>query len=257
MKNEFLFINLYQCTPSFETAERFFDYHYMLFVHCGKGWFCIDGQKFEASSGDLFFCKKFSSNIIIADKDSPFLLSGIEFRVDDDLYLVDNIKIKYNLVDYPFLKMLLNEMIKESSQGKIYSKDICSSLLQALLLQLIRISKTNGNEPANETKNEILKYIQENFNQDLSHKKLQKLFSYHKNTLNHFLKRTTGMSLTNYVIELRMKYACELLSYSTLSILEISQKCGYHYESFFSRQFKERFGVSPNEFRARMTIKTK
>ena len=104
---------------------------------------------------------------------------------------------------------------------------------------------------------QALKYIQENFNQDLSYEKLQKLFSYHKNTLNHFLKRTTGMSLTNYVIELRMKYACELLSYSTLSILEISQKCGYHYESFFSRQFKERFGVSPNEFRARMTIKTK
>ena len=32
MKNEFLFINLYQCTPSFETAERVFDYHYKQYL---------------------------------------------------------------------------------------------------------------------------------------------------------------------------------------------------------------------------------
>ena len=61
------------------------------------------------------------------------------------------------------------------------------------------------------------------------------------------------MSLMNYVIELRMKYACELLSYSNLSVLEISQKCGYNYQSYFSRQFKKKFGISPNDFRANIT----
>ena len=240
MKTEFLFINLYQCVPNFRTAERIFDYHYMLFVHSGKGCFLIDGQKFAARSGDLFFCKKHSSNIIVADEDEPFLLSGIEFRVDDDSYMVNNIKEKYNLVEYPFLKILLNEMVKEASQGKIYSKEICAALLQSLLLQLMRISQIDGNEQSMEVKSEILKYIQENFNQELSYEKLQRLFSYHKNTINHFLKKMTGKSLGSYVIELRMKCACELLSYSSLSILQISEKCGYHYDSFFSRQFNLR-----------------
>lgn len=257
MKTEFIFINLYQCAPAFRTAERIFDYHYMLFVHCGKGYFFIDGQKFAARSGDLFFCPKLSSNIIIADEDEPFLLSGIEFRVDDDSYLVDNIKEKYNLVEYPFLKILLNEMVKEASQVKIYSNEICASLLQSLLMQLMRISQIDGNEKTMENKSEILKYIQENFNQELSYAKLEKLFSYHKNTINLFLKKMTGKSLGGYVIELRMKCACELLSYSSLSILEISEKCGYHYESFFSRQFKAHYGISPSEFKARMMIKNK
>lgn len=253
MKNEFIYINLYQCKEAFQTAERIFDYHYMLFVHKGRGWFIIDGQKLKAKTGDLFFCKKYSSNVIVADREDPFLLSGIEFRVDDDQYLEQNIKKMYNLVDYPFLKIMINEMIKECAQGKILSNEICSSLLQNLLFQLTRITKIDSNKLDTETKNEILKYIQENFNQDISHQNLQKLFSYHKNSINNFLKKVTGMSLTNYVIELRMKYACELLSYSDLSILEISQKCGYNYESFFSRQFKSRFGISPNDFRKQIT----
>lgn len=87
MKNEFIYINLYQCKNGFQTSERIFDYHYLLFVHNGSGWFTIDGQKIKAKPGDLFFCKKYSSNVIIADKDDPFLLSGIEFRVDDEIYL--------------------------------------------------------------------------------------------------------------------------------------------------------------------------
>ena len=253
MKNEFIYINLYQCKSGFCTSERIFDYHYLLFVHNGSGWFTIDGQKIKAKPGDLFFCKKYSSNVIIADKDDPFLLSGIEFRVDDDIYLEKNIKKTYNLTDYPFLKIIINEMIKECAHGKILSNEMCSSLLQNLLLQLIRIAKIDNSKPELEIQNEILKYIQENFNQDLSHKKLQELFSYHKNSINYLLKKVTGMSLMNYVIELRMKYACELLSYSNLSVLEISQKCGYNYQSYFSRQFKKRFGISPNDFRANIT----
>jgi len=257
MTTDFNLINLYQCAPAFRTPERTFDYHYMLYVHGGKGWFWIDGQKYETRSGDLYFCRKFSSNIIEADAEEPFLLSGIEFRVEDDADLIKYVRKKYNLVDYPFLKVLLNEMIREYSQGKIYAKPICSSLLQSILFQLIRISKTNDDEPAIETKNEMLKYIQDNFNQELSHEKLHQLFYYHKNTINLFLKKATGMTLTNYVIELRMKHACELLTYSTLPISEISQKCGYHYETFFSRQFNKHFGVSPNEFRAGMKLENK
>ena len=253
MKNQFIHINLYQCKNGFQTPERIFDYHYLLFVHRGSGWFIIDGQKIKAKTGDLFFCKKYSSNVIVADNDDPFLLSGLEFRVDDDIYLEASIKKTYNLIDYPFLKIIISEMIKECANGKIFSNEICSSLLQNLLLQLIRIAKIDSNKPEAEIQNEILKYIQENLNQDLSHKKLQELFSYHRNSINYFLKKVTGMSLTNYVIELRMKYACELLSYSNLSVLEISQKCGYNYQSYFSRQFKKRFGISPNDFRAHIT----
>jgi hypothetical protein len=43
--------------------------------------------------------------------------------------------------------------------------------------------------------------------------------------------------------------ACTLLKNSTTSILEIAQRCGYNNLSNFNRQFKERFGVSPRDYR--------
>ena len=254
MENEFIHINLYQCAKSFRTPERILDCHYLLFVHSGKGYFHINGEKLKAESGDLFFCKKFCPNVIVADDDDPFLLSGLEFKVDDDAYLEKSIEKKYNISNDPFLLALLKEMVEESSQGKCLSKQICSSLLQGLLFKLIRISQIGSTAPSDQSKSEILKYIQSNFHRDLSHEKLQKHFAYHKNSINNYLKKTTGLSLKGYVTELRMKYACELLSYSDLSVLEISQKCGYHYESFFSRQFKHRFGISPYHYRSKRSL---
>ena len=55
--------------------------------------------------------------------------------------------------------------------------------------------------------------------------------------------------IPQYLLRLRLNAACTLLKNSTTSILEIAQRCGYNNLSNFNRQFKERFGVSPRDYR--------
>jgi two-component system response regulator YesN len=67
--------------------------------------------------------------------------------------------------------------------------------------------------------------------------------------LNRLIKKSTGVSLMNYVARLRMESAGLLLRTSELSVQEIANLVGYRHVSHFSRAFLKHTGHSPLKFR--------
>lgn len=61
----------------------------------------------------------------------------------------------------------------------------------------------------------------------------------------HYLK-TSPMK---YVIDRRLEHARQLIKLSNMQLKEISERCGYNSESFLSRSFKKKFGISPASYR--------
>lgn len=57
-----------------------------------------------------------------------------------------------------------------------------------------------------------------------------------------------GVSPKEYIINLRINYAKQLLVYGELSIQEIAAACGFSEPCHFSREFKKRTGVSPSKY---------
>lgn len=69
---------------------------------------------------------------------------------------------------------------------------------------------------------------------------------------NYFIstyKERTGIGFWEYVIQLRMERAKELLHTTDDTIAEVAEKSGYESEYYFSRKFKEYTGVSPRQYR--------
>lgn len=239
------FINLYPCDPGFRTEERIQDFDYLLYVHSGKGVFKIGSVNYQASMGDLFYCPPHVGNTIIADETEPFLLSGIDFWAPE---YRENLRNRYSLLDHHFLIEMIHEMIREYQYRKIGSNHINNALLSVLLENLQRMTAGTMTGKRDLT-TEILDYIASNLHRNITHQELSKSFSYHKNSINRLLIGATGLSLKNYVIELRIKKASELLKYSNKSIGEIGELCGYNSPVFFSRQFREKTGLTPKEYR--------
>ncbi|PCJ60056.1 MAG: hypothetical protein COA79_09635 [Planctomycetota bacterium] len=69
------------------------------------------------------------------------------------------------------------------------------------------------------------------------------------NHLNRLFKKELGCTCWDYVIQLRMERAKDLISTSQLSIKEISYQMGFKKASSFTRSFQKHFGVSPTSFR--------
>ena len=68
-------------------------------------------------------------------------------------------------------------------------------------------------------------------------------------TLQRGFLRHVGMSPKQYLTQLRMNRALELLSKNELTVKEIAAACGFVDEKYFSRAFKKKYGTSPSQFR--------
>ena len=63
-----------------------------------------------------------------------------------------------------------------------------------------------------------------------------------------------GISPKQYLIQLRMNLALELLAENELSAKEIAFACGFTDEKYFSRAFKKKYGYPPSQFRKHIIV---
>lgn len=60
--------------------------------------------------------------------------------------------------------------------------------------------------------------------------------------------RRFGLSPKQYIIQLKMNYACDLLRTGQYTVSQASEQCGFRDVYFFSRQFKKYMGCPPSVF---------
>lgn len=68
--------------------------------------------------------------------------------------------------------------------------------------------------------------------------------------LSHLFKLEIGVSPTQYIKQLRMQRAKELLETTFLSVKEIMGRVGSNHQSHFARDFKRIYGVSPTKYKS-------
>jgi len=62
-------------------------------------------------------------------------------------------------------------------------------------------------------------------------------------------KRATGLSPLEYLTELRIGHACQMLLWERSGIEEVAQSCGFQSLSYFGKIFKRKTGQSPTEYK--------
>ncbi|MFM9050800.1 MAG: helix-turn-helix transcriptional regulator [Bacteroidota bacterium] len=96
---------------------------------------------------------------------------------------------------------------------------------------------------------DIVKYIQENMDKDLSNKVLANVAFVSEDYVGQFFKTLTGRNLQDYIENQRLDKALSLLKTQPDSIQEIAHKVGFKDPAYFSRRFKLRFGENANRSR--------
>ena len=95
-------------------------------------------------------------------------------------------------------------------------------------------------------------YIRENYDKDLNMAVVSNHISMNYSLFSYAFKQYTGTNFVNFLKDIRMEKAKELLEKTDLRIVEISQKIGYENEKHFMKIFKVTCGVSPTEYRRNM-----
>jgi transcriptional regulator GlxA family with amidase domain len=62
-------------------------------------------------------------------------------------------------------------------------------------------------------------------------------------------KENMGMSPSEYIINLRINVACDLLRNHDMSVKEVAASVGYDNAHFFSKIFKKKTGTTPKKYK--------
>jgi len=96
---------------------------------------------------------------------------------------------------------------------------------------------------------DIQEWMHKHFNEDINIQEISKTFEISQRSLNRRFKLATGLSPVQYLQEIRLEKAKELLKTSNLAIAEVAYNVGYPDSAYFSVLFRRIVSLSPSEYR--------
>lgn len=92
-------------------------------------------------------------------------------------------------------------------------------------------------------------YIADHYNQQLNLESISAKVGFNPAYFSSLFKKETGKNFMEYIMELRIKNAKQLLAATDYSLVEVAEEVGYSEIKYFSKIFKRITGLTPSEYR--------
>lgn len=144
---------------------------------------------------------------------------------------------------------------------RLYGKGIASHVERHFSHEIRRSYESSGyfehghNPHPDEDIVQIQIWLQDNYPRQISFADVARQFGMSLRTFNRRFKAATNQTPLQYLQEIRISVARDLLKTSNLSITEIGERVGYQDTSYFGQLFKKLLSVTPREYRATVRAK--
>ena len=95
----------------------------------------------------------------------------------------------------------------------------------------------------------IYQYILDNFTGEINRKDAAAIANLSESAFTHYFRKGAGKSFTRYIIDLRIGYACKLLSETQDTVKEVCYQSGFKNVSNFNKLFKKHKECTPVQYR--------
>lgn len=146
-----------------------------------------------------------------------------------------------------------NEVISDLNNGR--SKRI--RLLLQVILEQFRIDIAGGENIAAaeipEVVAQALHYIDLNYTGNINCSAVAEALQVNRTQLSELFHRTTGETMKDYILALRLERACWLLKETPMKINRIAAECGFASAGYFIKVFRKKYQLTPAEYRTTQT----
>ena len=158
----------------------------------------------------------------------------------------------------PWQARIIQIMIKimETQENEIIRELSTLALLQNLWLifyENVKLSDKEKMQTVDEAAQKrvqlMMQYIHENYKHGLSLNEIASHIGVSKSTALHLFQRFLHTTPVNYLIEYRLQAASRLLKNTNKKVKTIAYESGFHNVDYFCRLFKNRYHVTPSEYR--------
>ncbi|XEC93255.1 AraC family ligand binding domain-containing protein [Paenibacillus tarimensis] len=251
--------------PLHKMGPAIHDYFLIHTVSKGQGVFETGGKRYNCRTGDTFFILPGELFSYEADAEDPWTYHWIAFRGHGAASIVKGLGVssKHPVVHMNHLRRILHlyrrmTRLLQSSNRAVVSDLEASGWLRLMLAEFashITHEQAYKFVKASDTDRQMdqaVRWLSLQYEKPISIDQMAKSLGYHRTHLSKLFRQTTGMSPMQYLYKVRMERAEELLA-GPLTINQVASSVGYSDALYFSKQFRKWKGVSPTEFRNRMT----
>lgn len=262
--NEFMYCYAsYDHSPDVPLHIQDYGYEIFFFLE-GNATFSVDGNIYELKPYDVLFVNMRELHAPIFRKPSSYVRKVIifnpsflsefisndfnPFKIFEARLPGTNNKIEASQVIENGIDRLIDiieELVEENAPD-------CNALVKAYMLILVSkmnklLKVSDKMHESNRHISNIIKYINEHLEEDLSYKSLSGIAYLNPNYLYRLFKEETGFTLHDFITSKRIIKAKELLV-NNMAMDEIAKQTGFNDYSNFYRTFKKVTGVSPRDF---------
>ena len=159
--------------------------------------------------------------------------------------------IHLNLQEMNKLLGLYKTLMEEKNAWQFGRKEIIHALLIQILVELERYTVSSPDKPNINDSGALIyavvNYLRDNFRCKMTLDQIANHFFVSKYYLSHVFHETMGISIYQYILQLRLESACEMLMQGH-SPTNIYSACGFQDYSTFYRAFKSAYGMNPSTF---------
>jgi AraC-like DNA-binding protein len=143
-----------------------------------------------------------------------------------------------------------DEMNKTKPQGyELYIKSQLYHFFFILNNRCRNLTSTKDNRKTLDKMKLVLKYIENNYMEKITIADIAATIDYSESHFMRYFKKTMGISFVGYLKDYRLTMASRLLTSSDSSILTIATEVGFDNLSYFNRSFKQKYNMTPRQFR--------
>ncbi len=239
-----------------ETGASWPHYHglyELYFLEDGNCTYIIDDKVYNVRSGDIViipdgiihhtkYDNRNHSRILINCAER-YIPCSVKASISSGIYLYRNPFIA-DEVKRTFSKIEAEYRLKDK-----LSDEIISCHTHSLFYLLMRNADSCiALDEGNKLIEQAVSFIRENFSSDITLSALAKKFSVSPEHFSRIFKKETGLGFSKYLNSLRLQYAEQLLKTSEgQNITQVAESCGFEDSNYFSKKFKEVYGISPKK----------
>ena len=276
-------------SKSYPLRARFYDYKHftypwhfhseyeIIYVKEGTGTRFVGNNMEEFGPGDFLLIGSnlphyMKSDEVYLSEDSILRVKGtiIQFEQEFMHHSINNyphfIKIKnlledsqkgvyFNTRSSTKLAELLDRIPTETGIDQITSfLQLLKEMSEVTQRKLISTSDFINDVPYTVSRiDKIISYLNKNYTRNISLNEIASFAAMNPTAFCRFFKSETGKSLKNYLLDMRIAYACKLLLLKDdKNIMQISTECGFDTISYFNKTFKKSTGHTPTQYKEMM-----
>lgn len=232
------------------------------FCTAGNGSYMINNKNYTRHYGTVMFVRPNEPiscfykvdhyecyTIHFTCNDIPFIKRYLN-KLPSQIFLrnTSEIEKKFKHIIFP---QLLEQLTDSKNMTEMKNELLCSEL-KSLIINLYfetLLESPQATSMYKENIENVKKYISKNFRKDISAKDMAQVAHLSEGFTYKQFKKITGKTPHEYLLDIRLNYACSQLILTNDSISEISLNSGFKKPNYLNTVFKKIKGVTPLQYR--------